>query len=131
MLDALHLTSFKCFETLNLPLGHLTVLSGINGSGKSSVIQSLVLLTQTFEEREWSKSLLLNGHNLTMGNASDVINQTTGRRQLSLGASVGDRKVVWTFRAQDRRTMALELTAVALCRFVWNLTSRPMLGDAR
>lgn len=112
MLDALHLSSFKCFETLDLPLGKLTVLSGINGGGKSSVIQSLVLLAQTLDEREWSKSLLLNGPSLTLGNASDVINQTTGRRQLGLGASTGGRKVVWTFSAQDRRAMALDLTAV-------------------
>ena len=112
MLVSLHLSSFKCFETLNLPLGKLTVLSGINGGGKSSVIQSLVLLAQTLNEREWSKSLLLNGPSLTLGSASDVINQTTGRRQLGLGASVGDRKVAWTFSAQDRRAMALELSEV-------------------
>lgn len=112
MLDALHLSSFKCFETLDLPLGKLTVLSGINGGGKSSVIQSLVLLAQTLDEREWSKSLLLNGPSLTLGNASDIINQTTGRRQLGLGASSGGRKVVWTFSAQDRRAMALDLYAV-------------------
>jgi len=112
MLDALHLTSFKCFETLDLPLGKLTVLSGINGGGKSSVIQSLVLLAQTLDEREWSKSLLLNGPSLTLGSASDVINQTTGRRQLGLGASSGNRKVAWTFSAQDRRAMALDLSAV-------------------
>lgn len=112
MLDALHLSSFKCFEMLDLPLGKLTVLSGINGGGKSSVIQSLVLLAQTLDEREWSKSLLLNGPSLTLGSASDVINQTTGRRQLGLGASAGNRKVVWTFNAQDRRAMALDLSAV-------------------
>lgn len=112
MLDALHLSSFKCFEALDLPLGKLTVLSGINGGGKSSVIQSLVLLSQTLDEREWSKSLLLNGPSLTLGSASDVINQTTGRRQLGLGASAGNRKVAWTFSAQDRRAMALDLHAV-------------------
>ncbi len=112
MLDVLHLSSFKCFEALDLPLGKLTVLSGINGGGKSSVIQSLVLLSQTLDEREWSRSLLLNGPSLTLGSASDVINQTTGRRQLGLGASAGDRKVAWTFSAQDRRAMALDLHAV-------------------
>jgi predicted ATPase len=112
MLDALYLASFKCFETLDLPLGKLTVLSGINGGGKSSVIQSLVLLAQTLDAREWSKSLLLNGPSLTLGSASDVINQTTGRRQLVLGASAGNRRVAWTFSAQDRRAMALDLSAV-------------------
>ncbi len=112
MLDTLHLSSFKCFETLDLPLGPLTVLSGVNSGGKSSVIQSLVLLSQTLEEREWSRSLLLNGASLTLGGASDVINQATGRRQLTLGASAGDRKVVWTFQAPDRRAMTLDLAGI-------------------
>lgn len=112
MLDELHLKSFKCFEELNLPLGTLTVLSGINGGGKSSVIQALVLLAQTLDEREWSRSLLLNGASLALGNASDVINQTTGRHQLCLGASANNRKVVWTFTAADRRTMELNLSSV-------------------
>jgi predicted ATPase len=114
MIDTLHLTSFKCFESLDLPLGHLTVLSGINGGGKSSVIQSLVLLAQTLDEREWSRSLLLNGPSLTLGSAADVINQTTGRRQLGIGASAGQRKVIWTFSASDRRAMALDLSGVAV-----------------
>lgn len=109
MLDILHLASFKCFEAIDLPLGPLTVLSGINGGGKSSVIQSLVLLSQTLAEREWSRSLVLNGSSLTLGGASDVINQATGRRQLAIGATSGSRKVVWSFQAPDRRSMALEL----------------------
>lgn len=114
MLEKLHISSFKCFESLDLSLGPLTVLSGINGGGKSSVIQSLVLLSQTLGEREWSRSLILNGSSLALGGASDVINQNTGRRQFSLGASTGDRKVVWRFQAQDRRSMAIELEEVQI-----------------
>jgi predicted ATPase len=114
MLNELHLSSFKCFDNLDLPLAPLTVLSGINGGGKSSVIQSLVLLAQTLDEREWARSLLLNGPNLALGGALDVINQATGRKQLSLGASSGARKVVWTFEAQDRRALSLSLDNVQI-----------------
>jgi predicted ATPase len=114
MLDELHLSSFKCFDSLDLPLAHLTVLSGVNGGGKSSVIQSIVLLAQTLEEREWSRSLLLNGPNLALGGASDVINQATGRKQLSLGVSAVGQKVLWTFVAQDRRALSLDLTSVQI-----------------
>lgn len=124
MLDTLHLSSFKCFETLDLLLRPLTVLSGVNGGGKSSVIQSLVLLSQTLEEREWSRSLLLNGTSLNLGGASDVINQATGRRQLTLGASAGNRKVVWTFQALDRRAMALELAGVHINDLAVELTGQ-------
>ncbi|NOS89785.1 MAG: AAA family ATPase [Methylococcaceae bacterium] len=44
MLNRLDLKCFKCFEELHLPLAPLTLLSGTNASGKSSLLQALVLL---------------------------------------------------------------------------------------
>ena len=49
MIDHVHLSNFKCFQDVQIPLNQLTVLSGGNGVGKSSVIQSLLLLRQTSE----------------------------------------------------------------------------------
>ena len=67
MLTRLDLEHFKCFDLLKLPIGRLTFLSGSNASGKSSVLQSLVLLHQTIREQEWSTRLLLNGSELRLG----------------------------------------------------------------
>jgi predicted ATPase len=61
------LRHYKCFDTLKLPLQRLTLLSGLNASGKSSVLQALVLLHQTIREHEWSERLLLNGTALKLG----------------------------------------------------------------
>lgn len=47
MLTGLSLKNFKCFESLGLRLAPLTLLCGFNGSGKTSVIQSLLLLRQS------------------------------------------------------------------------------------
>lgn len=47
MIRRVHLANFKCFQEVRVPLNRLTVLSGGNGVGKSSVIQSLLLLRQT------------------------------------------------------------------------------------
>lgn len=47
MIRYAHLTNFKCFQRERVPFNQLTVLSGGNGVGKSSVIQSLLLLRQT------------------------------------------------------------------------------------
>jgi predicted ATPase len=57
----IELDRFKCFERLDLPIERLTLLTGTNASGKSSIIQALVLLHQTMRDDEWSTSLLLNG----------------------------------------------------------------------
>lgn len=112
MLTELHLTSFKCFDSLTLPLRPLTLLAGTNGGGKSSVIQSLVLLAHTFSRREWSDSLLLDGPDLSLGSAADVLNQQAARRRLSLGVRAGDQTIRWGFRAEDRRALSIELDSI-------------------
>lgn len=112
MLTELHVTNFKCFETLALPLRPLTLLSGTNGGGKSSVIQSLVLLAHTLVRREWSTCLLLDEPDLALGSALDVLNQRAARRRLSLGASTPDQTIRWSFRAEDRRALSVELDSI-------------------
>ena len=70
MINQLDLTTFKCFDLLRLPLGSLTLLSGTNASGKSSILQALVLLHQTMQENEWSTRLILNGTAADLGTAT-------------------------------------------------------------
>lgn len=48
MILELGLQNFKCFEDQSLPLGTLTLLAGLNGTGKSSVIQSFLVLRQSY-----------------------------------------------------------------------------------
>ena len=46
MLQAIELTNFKCYEALDLPCSALTVLTGYNAAGKSTVLEALLLLAQ-------------------------------------------------------------------------------------
>ncbi len=47
MLSSIKLTNFKAFRTLDIPLSSLNILTGVNGMGKSSLIQALLLLKQS------------------------------------------------------------------------------------
>ena len=47
MLEKLKVTNFKAWRELDLPLGKVTGLFGTNSSGKSSVLQFLLMLKQT------------------------------------------------------------------------------------
>jgi predicted ATPase len=111
MLHELHLSSFKCFERLDLRLRPLTLLSGVNSGGKSSVIQSMVLLSQTFALREWGHSLMLEGPDLALGNVNDVINQKSPRK-LTLGASSSSERLEWTFGSSDGRALSMDLESL-------------------
>jgi predicted ATPase len=48
MLTHLTLSNFKCFDSLSLPLAPLNLLTGFNAAGKSTALQSLLLLAQAF-----------------------------------------------------------------------------------
>ncbi len=113
MLTRIDLRHFKCFALLKLPLRPLTLLSGVNASGKSSVIQALGLLHQTMHEYEWSLRLLLNGSTLQLGTTEDVIDQIHGRRECELGLVDGQKTYRWRFSG-DREDMAMEVTFVSV-----------------
>jgi predicted ATPase len=70
MITYIELENFKCFDTLDLNVKPLTIITGVNGMGKSSVIQSLLLLRQSFDDRYLPQE---NQIELT-GRLTDVIN---------------------------------------------------------
>ena len=109
MLTRIDLQHFKCFSLLKLPLRPLTLLSGANASGKSSVMQALVLLHQTMREHEWSSRLMLNGVAVRLGTVADVIDQVHGRRSCEIALLDGDtRYFQWEFEGErDEMSMAV------------------------
>ena len=112
MLSEVKLEAFKCFDETSLPLRPLTLLSGLNGGGKSSVMQAMVLLAQTLRFHEWSRDLQLDMQDLVLGTATDIINNRTGSKTLSLGLASDGEEVVWTFKANDRRALVVDLHKV-------------------
>ncbi len=98
MVTQIDLKRFKCFELLRLPVRPLTMLSGINASGKSSVMQALAILHQTMREHEWSSRLMLNGSAVRLGTVTDVLDQVHGRGGCDI-TIVGrnEAQYSWTF----------------------------------
>jgi predicted ATPase len=113
VLTRLDLQRFKCFELLRLPLGTLTLLSGSNASGKSSVLQSLVLLHQTMRQHEWSTRLMLNGSDIRLGTVSDVVDKVHGRFTIDIGLVDADVSCQWTFTG-EREEMSMAVDRVVL-----------------
>ena len=111
MINWIGLRRFKCFDTLKLPLQQLTLLSGGNASGKSSVMQALVLLHQTMREHEWSSRLMLNGETIRLGTVADVIDQEYGHRDFELELVDNDKSYSWLFLG-ERREMAMNAERV-------------------
>ena len=74
MIKNISLKNFKCFEKLNVGCRELNLFTGVNGMGKSTLIQALLLLRQTYEKynsSDWHR-LVLNGHYTNLGTMKDT-----------------------------------------------------------
>jgi predicted ATPase len=78
------MSNFKCFEDQTLELSSLALLSGLNGMGKSSVLQSLLLLRQSHQQGLLPKTgLALNGDLVRLGTAKDALFENAQEEQIS------------------------------------------------
>jgi predicted ATPase len=73
MLKTLHLKNFKAFANQQIALPALTVFTGVNGVGKSSFIQSLILLRQSHLNKDLPQRLILNHDKyVKLGKTQDI-----------------------------------------------------------
>jgi len=111
VITQINLHHFKCFDILKLPIAKLTMLSGSNASGKSSILQALVLLHQTIREHEWSTRLMLNGGTIKLGTVLDVVDKVHGRRNFGIGIESDGHLYQWVFSG-ERTEMSLSIDSV-------------------
>ncbi|NEP90518.1 MAG: AAA family ATPase [Okeania sp. SIO2C2] len=74
MISSLHLKNFKPFADRLLSFKPLTLLSGLNSTGKSSVLQALLLIRQSYQQGLLENlGLALNGELVSIGTAQDAL----------------------------------------------------------
>ena len=71
MLEHIHLNNFKAARNIGVRVASLTVLAGLNGSGKSTVLQSLSVLRQSYIGGR-ATGLCLGGSLVQLGQGADV-----------------------------------------------------------
>jgi len=110
MVTQIELQYFKCFDFLTLPLRQLTLLSGTNASGKSSVLHALCVLNQTMRDFEWSPRLMLNGSVVALGRVMDTVDQVHGQGNVHMTLTHEDiEKFHWVFEGgPEEMTMDLK-----------------------
>ncbi|SDG53526.1 AAA family ATPase [Pelagibacterium luteolum] len=73
MLKNWKLQNFKSYRNeQNIELAPITILAGANSSGKSTIIQSILLLKQTLQYGSQNRPLTLNGPLLRLGSFNDI-----------------------------------------------------------
>lgn len=83
MIDELSIMGFKRFKSVTIPFRPLTVLTGLNGTGKSTVIQAMILCRQVAENPA-TNVVRLNGHYVSIANEVRPKSTSSARRHSSL-----------------------------------------------
>lgn len=93
MITELTLTNFKCFEKeTKFEFAKLNLLTGINGRGKSSVLQSLLLLSQTLRNSNSPEKLLINGEWIELGTFEDIKCSHSGSKEIIIEIKTNDKE---------------------------------------
>ena len=83
MLDFIRVQRFKSLHDVSFPLGALNLFSGLNGMGKSSLIQTLLLLRQSQEKNTLlDKGLLLKGDYVSVGTGRDILSENAEKETI-------------------------------------------------
>ncbi|MEH0821776.1 MULTISPECIES: AAA family ATPase [unclassified Micromonospora] len=123
MIERLRLENFKAFRQMGLPLAPLTLLSGVNAAGKSTTMQALALLRQSYDAGVFDHrdGLLLNGELVELGVGQDVLHENyadgghEGRIFIAIAATIDGSERTWRVEyrpAQDREADLLEMPPV-------------------
>ena len=93
MIDVLNIENFKCFKKQRIQLADLTVLVGANGAGKSSVVQSMLLLRQAIESPTIREVRLNGPYGLSLGIDGTMCNQSIGYGSTKLSYQSANNRV--------------------------------------
>jgi predicted ATPase len=111
MIQTLSLRNFKCFEEQTLSLGNLTMLAGLNGMGKSSILQALLLLRQSKIDGLLDRvGLSLNGELVELGTVKDVFFEGAHEDEFGFAMEVDGEKVSWTFNYDRQSDVANQIS---------------------
>jgi predicted ATPase len=113
MIDQVRLRNFKCFGNITLALGPLTLLTGFNAAGKSTVLQAILLLAQGVRQNVWRKRIHANGPLLRLGVPSELLMKGATEKTIGIRLQSEGTFINWTLdpRSDDGSRLDADLLA--------------------
>jgi len=104
MIEKFSGTNYKAFEHFNLEFRALTILLGSNSTGKSAIVNSLLMLSQSANPAVQAESALrLNGAKTGMGEALNIITDKEPDNELSFEFTISENsKLIENYTAFRR-----------------------------
>jgi predicted ATPase len=85
VITSLRIQNFKAFRDQSFGLSRLNLLAGLNGSGKSSLLQSLLVLRQSFDQGLLQQGrVALNGNLVRLGRFQEALFESADEKRISV-----------------------------------------------
>lgn len=104
MIEEISLKNFKTFDDEVFNIAPLTLIMGINGMGKSSILQSLLLLKQNYANESFNreqKIARLEGDFVSLEDSQSLCYTWADERKVEIGLKLEDSSHKWILNAED------------------------------
>ena len=102
MIYQLNLKNFKCFKKIDLKFSGVNILTGLNGMGKSTVIQSILLLSQSQKSIDAEQLLSLKGKYVNLGVGQDILYEKAEEDEIGIAVETdhGKTDMIFEYRPE-------------------------------
>jgi predicted ATPase len=109
MITQLNIKNFKSHKNTLLSLSSLNILTGLNGVGKSSVFQALLLLRQSYLKNRLHEGIDLNKPLCNIGLVGDAKYQYAQDEIIEFGIEIEQQNLLWQFQSNQLDSTFLKL----------------------
>lgn len=97
MINELVLKNFKCFSEIDLDFSKVNILTGLNGMGKSTVMQSILLLGQSQKSIMSEQELVLKGKYVNLGVGQDILFEKAEEDEIEIVVRIDENEERFRF----------------------------------
>ena len=123
MFTEIRLQNFKCYrDTGRVRLRPLTLLIGPNNAGKSTLLQAILMLKQTYEDRDVGEPLITSGPYVDLGSFHDILRggRRASRATLSVSLKVSSNDTRRVQITENMSSLIIPMADTLNVRFSFN-----------
>lgn len=115
MIRKIGFSNYKAFDKDSFELKPITILLGANSSGKSSLLQLILLIKQTINiEGSYESALKLNGKYIGLGEIENIFKNRNTDKDLTLAFGIDSKRISIQFNELSRMKRNIETEIIDL-----------------
>jgi predicted ATPase len=120
MITSIRYSNFKGFTSeVSIPTSKINLLAGINGRGKSTVLQGLLLMRQSPEHSRTTDQIIFNGSCVELGSFDDVRSSSVSRTEpikvsFEFRSDMGSAQLTYVLRENPSDEMVAQIEKVSI-----------------